>query len=754
MLVVVWGDAAGEVRDWNESFKPVAPANPEAVFFALGRGILHAFDSEGALLWARRLGIDSHRLPQRIRATATAPAARIAVSTEDNTLLALEEVTGRLLWRSRVGQDIVAPLCIAQRSVAPDAPSRQCGLLPTADGEIHVLELVLGKPLGRYEVGQPMTIGSVYDERTGLVYCPADAKRVFAIDPAAVDHPDRPACRWVLLTGHAGGSLRSQPAVIGQYLVLSEASNLEQTRLRAFEIRESGLVEPTDAARKELALPGWAWFEPHCTPDRITLVTDQGELGLIGLNLDNPDEALYRIVPDWRAKAAAPFRNLVVHAEEHLLWISAGGALEQLAVDVLHQQVKRVGPRGDDLPAVRGIPIHEAQADRLARRFYLATISPGGQGPRFTAVDSDTGRRLWQRQLGVDLLGDPLPWDDGALLIDHSGRFVVLRPGMQPVAGGETAPEGAEIGRLLRLGDGPEPGHLVVPAAGGTELAILAVDPGSRAQGSAWRVLKLPDPLDGRPCISGDFVVAPCSDGQVYRIRFQGDGRNDKRQVSFTTGSRQQVDLYSLSPEAVLLVDGRRHLRRLEVRREDVLTRWQQVGGEFQPEGEATRLEGHPVAVGDRLFVSDSQGTLTCLDARDPSRRLASWPLGGRVTGGPALRNGRLLAVVDRRRLICIEPDAGADSKQPCWITEPFGGRIRGMPLPAGETLLVADNSRRITGVRLADGKPAWSTRLRVRVGPSAAPVPCAGGKMLVPLSDGTLMVMRVPAPQLAEARP
>jgi outer membrane protein assembly factor BamB len=757
MLAVVWGDSPNWVWLWNEwnyrkALSGQTPlAEPGQVFFALARGILYAFDPDGTLLWARRLGIDSHRLPERVDASVP---MRVAVSTEENALLAVDEATGQLRWKYGVGQDIVAPLTIVQRTAGPESPGRHCGLLPTADGEIHVLELVLGKPLGRYQVGHRLTVGGAYDRRTGVVFFPADAKRIFAIDPAAIDHPDRPACRAVLFTDHASGALRCEPAVVGQYLIVSEASQLEHTRLRAFEIRESGILEPTDRPRKELTLPGWTWFEPHSTPDRITLITDEGQLGVFGLNLDNANEALYRIVPDWDTGRPAPYRALAVHAEEHLVWIMAGGMLEQLAVDVVRQEIRPLWQRSTKSLGVSGFPVHKAQVDRFARRFLLATMSPTGRVFHLTAVDSEKGKRLWQRQLGLNPLGDPLVGQQGVVLVDRSGRTVAIRSDSY-LAGGEPLPPGADDGQLMRLEDATGSTHLVVPLAGGTKLAIRTVDLAEPGQGAKWTVRQLPQTkLNGRPCVAGDFLVVPCTDGQVYRIRWRGEPEGDDGPISFSMRTKHRVELAPLSPEAILMIDGRRHLRRLDLRSEEGQMRWEQVGSEFQPDGEETRLAGEPLGFDGRLFVFDSEGRLYCLAADDPGRRLASWPLGMKVTRGPALRGGRLLAVVDDRRLICLSPDAPADAEQPLWISEPFAGRVRGMPVLAGETLLVADNGRQLTGVRLADGRQAWSTRLRVRVGPSATPVPCAEGKMLVALSDGTLHVMPIPSPEPGETKP
>ncbi|NQT16303.1 MAG: protein kinase, partial [Planctomycetes bacterium] len=147
-LVVAWG---------NVDDGPLTPEADQTVF-ALARGILYAFDKRGGYVrWARRLGIDSHRLPIQVRPTATSPPSLIAVNSEDNQLLSLEPSTGEVLWRYRVGQHIVAPLSIVPRQTDPNAPITHYGLLPTTEGEIHVLELVLGKRLGVFDVGHPIT---------------------------------------------------------------------------------------------------------------------------------------------------------------------------------------------------------------------------------------------------------------------------------------------------------------------------------------------------------------------------------------------------------------------------------------------------------------------------------------------------------------------------------------------------------------------------------------------------------------------
>ena len=127
------------------------PANDGQVFLALARGVLYAFDSHGNFLWARRLGLDSDGLPVKIEETPTSPPLLLAASADEGRLLALEAWTGRLRWSYKLDGDIfTAPTILSDGSVKDQAQPGKRGLLAAANGDIHVLELVLGKRLGTF----------------------------------------------------------------------------------------------------------------------------------------------------------------------------------------------------------------------------------------------------------------------------------------------------------------------------------------------------------------------------------------------------------------------------------------------------------------------------------------------------------------------------------------------------------------------------------------------------------------------------
>lgn len=760
---VVWRPR--ELAAEGDAAAGAAKSAGEAIV-SLARGVLYVFNEQGKLLWFRRLGIDSCQPPLRLAESAAAPETLLAVSAEDGALVALDAAAGHALWTYPAGGEISAPLTIVEQPGRKDEPPKRRGLLPTADGELHVLELHRGRRLGRIRLGRPVTVGGAYDLASGLVYFAADSERIYAIDPAAIDDPQRAACRSLLRTHHPSGSIRSAPLVVGDYLVLSESTDWEHAKLRAFGLGPGGFADPEAKPLVELGVRGWSWFPPQATAEQIVFATDQGALSLFGLNLDNRREAIYRLIEE-RGDQPPPrgeaMRALAVHADDYLLWAMSDGALRKLAFDWFSQSLRPLWPNDSTPSPVTGIPVHAAKAIDADERLslYLTTMSPDGRCFHATAVDGDRGARLWRRQLGLAAAGDPLPTPSGALVVDASGRTFEV-PASAADAGGATnlalEPEAGESlpdefagQELLRLTDA---GGKVFLAAASHDGRWLAVRPLQATE--AWRRLPLVSELQGRPAVMGEFLVAPCADGRLYRLRLDGQPNATANEQPFRWSQLiapgpESAEVYALADDAVLVCDADRRLRRLEFRSQDQISQWVTVGEEYaapQP------LSGALLAAGDSIYAADVAGEVHALDVRDPGRKLRSWSLGGRVSGFVFDRD-RLFAVVDERRVACLELGAGDEARPPCWISKPLAGRIAGLPTVFGELLLVADGSRRVSALRRDDGQAVWQFELGPRVGPAAAPAPLGQDKLLVPLADGTLLIAPIPnqAEELAEAQ-
>lgn len=750
---------------WDEPSTSDTPSTSGA-FLALADGVLYAFDDSGKHLWSHRLGIDSDRLPITLKPSPTSPDAVIAVSSVDNSLLAIAAKTGRVLWRYQPDHDtpLSASLTVSGWRPAPNKPPRVRGMIPTENGDLHVLELVRGRRIGRFKTNVPLTGGGTFDPHTQLLFFPADSKRVFALDPSVIESrkPNDKAVRSMLFTNHLSGSLRSRPVVVGQYLLLTELLDLENTRVRAFELLESDGFFKADAPPvSERKLHGWSWFPPPVTPDRMTIITDSGELGVLGLNLDNREEALYPLIHDGTGRSPSlaidvPYRAMAIHSDEHLLWVVAGGTLRQIALDVLSQEVHQLWPIGHAEAAVVGMPLHRANFDRESERIYVATRSLDASHSEFTSVDANTGERLWSRQLGVHPVGETIVSGRVGMMIDQSGRALQLVDSPNgddhselTLIADDPPLDAATVGELMRLRDRNGHDYVALPIESGRAVAVRPLDASQPLQ-APWQTITLPAAsLQGRPAILDGYLVAPCSNGSLYRLPLAGSPPAPRNEQTFQWAAESAVApgdrafVCPLAEDRIALVY-RNSVRWLEYRVTEAVGQWHQLAEALSPE----TLSGDYALTKTHVFLRGGHRSLVRL-TRDGSRTDPElWNLESAITAGPFLDNEILYVVIGGRKLAALSPD----DSEPLWTAGPFDGQIRGRPVRLGRALLVTDASGVISGVRPESGAIAGQMHLKPGAVPVGAAVPL-GRRLVVPLADGSI-AWHNPRPKAASAKP
>jgi len=741
VIFVVW-----DVPSHDEP-PPVLPD----VQLALASGVLYAFDADGRHHWSRRLGVDSHRLPLRISASANSPDVFLAVSTLDNTLAALLATNGKTLWRYRVGTDhsLSAPLTICRWRSAPHEAERVWGLLATTSGDVHVLELVRGQSIGRFQTGVPMTeTGGVFDPVSKLAYMPADSKRIFALDPAVIEGGGDEPARSILTTGHASGSLRSQPMVVGPYLLTVETSDLDRTKVRAFRIDPTvGFADAQAPPVKEIELPGWSWFTPPTTPDRMTVVTDGGALGVLGLNLDNAGEALYPLIEDDagkipRLKVNAPHRAMAIHSDEHLLWLMAGGRLQHYRLDVLRQQIAPLWPTENRPTSVSGIPLHQAHFDWDRERIFVTTRSLEGDRVEFSAVEAATGEPLWHRQLGIYPNADPIVLKQGGvMLVDRTGRLLMLRAAAQDnssevqIYRDETLPPANAEGPLIHLSDERGTDYVARPVRGGRALALrqLGGSPGP------WKNVALPEgTLQGRPAIADGHLVAVSSSGALFRIPLTAGQRNRTEPYRWpqaeTLTRDDRVALKAIARDRAILLAGDA-IFWLQWSDAGVVPVWQADERWFHA---PSPLVGNMAQAGERVFVVDQKNTVYRVDSSHPASA-AQWRSPQQITDGPFIRHDLMLVVEDGRTLVAFDARNADDAFVPLQRIR-LRGRMCGRPVEVRNGLLVTDYSGSLAYISAEAAELRQRFQLSADALPAAAAVPFGQGRVLVPMSDGTLL--------------
>lgn len=747
-LAVVWKPA--------EDAQAAATIDGDAssVVVALAQGVLYAFDTTGKPLWARRLGLDVDRLPARATVGADGGEVLIVRSAAEQALLALETASGDERWRFAASGAMTAPVTlVTMASASGDAPLLR-GLVPTADGRIYVLEPVLGKQLGYYETGWPLTVGGAYDPVTRRIYFAADFDRVLAIDPAATADPKRPACSAVLFTRHASGSLRSEPLIVGPYLVLIEGSELDRSRLRAWSVSEGGFADPDVMPLAEQAVDGWSWFATQSSPDRLLFATDRGELGLFGLNLDNPSEAIYPLIedpsqpPSTVLSGISGTRALLAYAQNQSLWVQAGSSLRRLTMDVVDRQVNQAWSTNEDASA-DSIPLHEAQAREVRRKpfVYVATMTADANRFEFAAREAESGATLWRRQLGLRPLGDPLVDQGRILMADRSGRIAALTIDNEPANAtmllepDDRVPLADIVGEPSLIDDTEGRPWLFARLAGTGGVAVRPLAPNS-----VWQRLRPPTDVVGSPCMLKSSLVAACSDGLVHRLTPGASADINEQPFAWFVGERVPHAEISITPvghETVLLCDAQT-VRRLQYQVRDSVGQWVELGKSYSADG---KLFGRPLIHGEHIFITKASGMVEVLDAYNPARMVHRWPLPGTPTSDLFVRAGHVLLIVEDHLLVSLTSATDAFASDPMWTSEAPAGTICGQPQVYGSSLIVADTSGAIRAVDLEGGEKIWETQLRPGQAPAAAPTVLADRYLMVPLIDGTLTLALLPAP-------
>jgi len=764
----------------------------DRIVLALVRGMLYALKkTTGDLKWATRVGIDTTVLPLHVPLSAFNSELLLVLSADTQTLSALN-ADGESQWTYHVGQPVLGrPIIIDRRAFLPDY-----------SGWVHEIELSRGQLLGRWFLGQRLTCGGTREGETNRIYFPADDFCIYVLDVS----PSSRRCATILYDGHLSGSLRSEPVVIppegdgaSGYLILNQASGLDEMRLRVFELPLQDPHADPLSLNPPALLPGWTWFEPKTDGEKVAVLSDAGVLGLFGIHqLGNMDPALFpwlqpggldlssfldpsaatakeRALPRERGRAQ------VVHMQGDSLWVLAHGRFQQVNLEMKWKTGPQAVP-GWTTPLMLGSPLHEPQRieDRNGNSpFYLVTQALEQQVCLATAVD-ELGQMLWQRQLGLVCQGEPLmltPPGGGPpllLALDQGGGLFELDPQLPPdklrCVRKVLAPALAENPhlppRLLRAADGHSAYEVAASGDGKqmivrriewagdqrelrfNECSVSLLDPNDQ---SGTRVLTPACP----PVVAGSQLLIAMTDGHVRGLSLT----DDKPQLE-SGPSWRDLRIPVLAPCHLLALDGDRFLTTngnlsLSVHE------WP-AGKDYRllpKEGEPLKPLEHLVAAPPvllpsadgqppRVVVADSSGVLR-LFAVAPDGSLQpglTWPLNGNLSSGPFVQAApeggwRIGCVLDRSNLLWIDPSKA----KPLWTYPSDGPAIIGQPQRIEDMLVAALQSGHYVGIDPSTGKPKGrGYTLRASVAPAATPVSFGPGRMFAPLSDGTALLLSV----------
>jgi outer membrane protein assembly factor BamB/TolA-binding protein len=742
---------------------------PDRVIFALARGVLYGLRQDtGDIVWAMRVGIDTHNLPLRVPPAPNRPELALVLSADTLTLTAVKTANGETWWKHRLGAANLGRPVIVESRV----------FVPTLAGDVEEIELDGGRLLGRYKLGQPLSVGGTYstylvgDKQVKQIFFPGDDSCVYVLDV------NERRCQAVLYTDHAPGTLRGEPILLPSeddpnkpgYLVLCEAHGLDATLLRTFQLlpgAKEGQLRVESVNMPERRLRGQPWFPPFRDPEKLVTVTDAGVLGLFGIKQRrNQDPPLFPMVRvpgqeegtiELTGQGAARGRAQVVFGRGDDLWVLARGQLLRYRAG-LHNEGPRVQPDERwERPLDLGSPLHDSQLDDAETTLFLVTQSPSGQVCLATAVDTESGQVRWQRQLGLVCHGDPRQLGDQVVALDQGGGLFGFRANKHledadwqwqsaghvlaaPLPGGSSGqvyyvsgPDGQSVFQFTS----PEPGTTVI---------VREFRAGAGREQATEYTINLPARLAGAPAVGTNRVLLPLANGGTWMVQLSGkEGQyGPPCRPAWDTGARGHV--VWLGGDDFLTADGRRGLTRWHYRPDGT---YSEVAADLSKHKPTLALPGDmagaPLVLSRagegtplRVCVADDRGTVHLYEG-DELKPTHRWALKEPLTSGPFLRGGLAGCVVGRRTLVWLDPA----KKEPLWRYESPGEGIIGQPQVVDGMVLVADVTGRFVGLDLATGRPRGpGYQLRASVGPAAAPAGFSAGRAFAPLTDGTVLLL------------
>jgi outer membrane protein assembly factor BamB len=775
--------------------KDAAGSEP-AVFLAVARGILYAFDEDsGNQIWTARVGADVMYPPAvatlEIDGTPTELAVVASHVGGEPGLTGVVLKTGQVRWYQTLSAPAAGPAAVVgTRAFVP---------LRDLRGTISEVNLLTGERVGKIELGQPIstpTFGAGIAVRpgTGLLYVAAESRRVFVIDVGRKpDEPDRiaPRCVQVFLTQHFVGTIKVPPVVVdpdgagpgGGWMILVQGDGVN-AKLRAFSLPPpaggEGPTEITPVADVELPLRGHAWFPPASDGERLAVASDKRNVQFYGVNQPgNADRAVFLLpsppTPPERPNDD-PIPGLVVPGEEGGFWVLSGGQMQKFRLALIPSRGVEAVVEGKSHPL--GQPVQPAQLNRRRDAACFVVRSANSAGIRAVLVNLRDGDIRWKRQLGVIPPVAPLVGAESLSITDEDGGVFTFPPAAAEVPPGVAKPIPPEFVSVAAPENVTGPTRVAASADGKTVFTVTPVETAGTAQFVIRRIVEgklehsgsvtAPGALAGAPAVLGNTLIFPLSDGFIHR-HVPGDGRNtpDRLNAGPRWGeerrdSSTECFITPVSATEFLTTDGGRKL-----------TRWMWPAGGKYGAGGATwevrerialpplLLPPTPGGAPARLLVADATGSVWLYPADRGGAPTRRWkPDGviipeGRPMGRFALQSDadgrqRVAYAVDRQNAGDKQHVVGLDVEKdtPLWVTqaspEDANREIVDSPQPAGDgRWLVTDQSGRVQLLDPQTGKPVLTKDVGLPGAiPSRAAVMVGKGRILCPLSDGSLAVI------------
>jgi outer membrane protein assembly factor BamB len=685
--------------------------------FVVHDGTAFALDEQtGKTLWRRFVSVDT-RPPEKAwinaRKVTALPLAGpsggdvVLCDPFRQELLRVNGLTGALVWRLNVGQPIVSTPVSAGKSL----------LLLTKDQRLLIIDAATGYAPHYLHLPQPVNLPPVVDAAHGLTYLVADQSNIYVIADGR--------CRQVLHLGHEKDTIAAAPGVVGNSLVVPVNESPEEATLHVVSITAANKDEPLHSLGR-IVVKGTIDTPPVALGNGAAVVTSQGALVALAPN-ESGEKGLFHVA----ARLDPPVDEKLEHFalfDGKSFWI-AGRQLTSYAVQagdgqIVPQITLEQGSKFAESPSIDG-----------GTMFYAAE-RPGMPGVTVSAIDLATKEPVWQTWLAAPLAAAPTVGSITGKLttVTASGGMFRMTPAelrkgarpADPIVAVEASQLGKPLSSVLAL---PEERFAISSGAGTTPIAIY--DPQEQERQFRWLVS--PHELAAAPASFAGGVMAACTNGEVSLL--DPTARVDRMAKPYAITLTGVTEWKWQTPQSVndklaVLCDGDRRVIALHI------TGVVPALTEAASATTKSQLVSPIAVLGKSAYVVDADDKLASFTLPDLSPG-KSQGIGGHAMWGPQVFGNLVLVATDNNKLTAVDAQ-----QQLIWQADLPYGPLAGPPYRVGDDIYLASQRGIISRIGANNGKERGKSDAGCPLGSGPLVI---GSRLIVGGQDGSLLEVKKP---------
>jgi outer membrane protein assembly factor BamB/TolA-binding protein len=692
-------------RTVNSKSNSEITLDPSTTVFVKAKGSVYGLRGmDGTVLWRKYVGFENVSEP--IRLSNDPQSDCLIVIPNRNVLARLSGQDGATLWEVDFGDKIFQP-----------AVDGQVVFVATADGRVTSIDTESGQSKWSRQIPQKLQVGVGGSVNKPGRYVVGEHSNIYVLSSGDG------ACKEVFFLGHSAGTVAVPPIHSLGLLFVFENFEVGSSRIHIFKTNDQGTeIERCQAL---FSMKGHVVVPPSLDGRRMVVMTDLGETHSFDLEPANEKNKLNRVAGlvanETKPRISWP---LVVGNE---LWI-ASNRFARYQIQVSGQKLVRDWVLEDE-------DQFTARPTKMESVVFHSRIVRGTEGVRYAATQAQSGKSIWETDLGIPIVGVQ-PSVSGLAVVNSQGALFEV--GAAELSAGKPVVAEENPGRNQRtmqfeaatpLDAGRvawfNPGH-------GTQIAVF--DPqgksGNRLQINSLQI------SDGKPTGEGvairNGVVVPLDNGQLAFID-PVSGRQAAQPFQPTIQAGKNVTWVTPvlldDKETIVGATNQRMIYRLKVDN--------QVKELSQTKTDRVLTQ--------RLAVS-SDGSIICGigrgEAQDSAElhqasdlaRIAGVDLDGRITWGPFSVDAYFLAFSETGGLMAIDKKGAI-----AWKTAI--GRIApvGKPLIDGTDILLASSTGMLFRIEIGTG--AVQSKFNVDEPLSGSPLKL-GSALLLAGAEGALIAV------------